>query len=186
MFLCFGSWAKRASSSSLTSRAEIVFWLVYITSHNEPSHNRPSFHMMEAGQWILAVAMSLLFLNMQAWPELVLDTDSHDGGRTVNLSSGHEPIGSNMATQTTEPTNKCEKKYIIASTEPVRLLVSASQQCFPLTTNQHQPSLSTQKPTNEQAVCSRWPHWRWPSQRFQVSHDAHECYRLYQDCVSVF
>jgi len=29
--------------------------------------------------------------------------------------------------------------------------LSASQQCFPLTTNQHQPGLSAQKPTSEQA-----------------------------------
>ena len=30
----------------------------------------------------------------------------------------------------------------------------ASQQCFSLTTNQHQPGLSAQKPTSEQAKCS--------------------------------
>ena len=29
--------------------------------------------------------------------------------------------------------------------------LSASQQCFPLTTNQHQPDLLAQKPTSEQA-----------------------------------
>jgi len=29
--------------------------------------------------------------------------------------------------------------------------LSASQQCFPLTTNQHQSGLSVQKPTSEQA-----------------------------------
>lgn len=28
----------------------------------------------------------------------------------MNLSSGHEPIGSNMATHTTEPTNGCQKE----------------------------------------------------------------------------
>jgi len=31
--------------------------------------------------------------------------------------------------------------------------LSASQQCFPLTPNQHQPGLSAQKPTSEQAIC---------------------------------
>ena len=30
--------------------------------------------------------------------------------------------------------------------------LSTSQQCFPLTTNQHQPGLSAQKPTSEKAV----------------------------------
>ena len=32
--------------------------------------------------------------------------------------------------------------------------LSASQQCFPLITNQHQPGLSAQKPSSEQALFS--------------------------------
>lgn len=50
---------------------------------------------------------------MQALLEVMLDTDSHDGGRAVNLSSGHEPIGSNTATQATEPTNECQNYIYI-------------------------------------------------------------------------
>jgi len=37
VFLWFGSRAKRAGSSSLTSRAELVSWLVSITSRAEPA-----------------------------------------------------------------------------------------------------------------------------------------------------
>jgi hypothetical protein len=40
----------------------------------------------------------------------MLDTDSHGGDRTVDLSSGHEPIGSNMAKHTIEPTNGCQQE----------------------------------------------------------------------------
>ena len=131
-------------------------------------------HMMEAEQWILAVAMNP---SDQAW----------------------------QRRQPNQPTNAIF--FIIASTgittqarfawlwtrlDP--LLFSFRTVFFSHKFLQNFSKLSKffqnhtirTGPQWQSGICSRWPHWRWPSQRFQVSHDAHECYHLYQDCVSVF
>jgi len=45
------------------------------------------------------------------------------------------------------------KRFSACSLIGFRQSLSASQQCFSLTTNPHQPNLSAQKPTSEHAVC---------------------------------
>ena len=45
-----------------------------------------------------------------------------------------------------------KQQYSVSSLVGFRQGLSASQQYFPLTTNQHQPSLSAQKPTSEQTT----------------------------------
>jgi len=46
LYYIFMIWftSKTSYSSSLTNRAEPPFYLVYITSYNEPSHNEPSYN----------------------------------------------------------------------------------------------------------------------------------------------
>jgi hypothetical protein len=50
IIFCSGSWAKRASSSSQTSRAELVLWLGCLTSRAEPSQLVSLTSQLELGR----------------------------------------------------------------------------------------------------------------------------------------